>query len=360
MSAAQLKLPVVALGTLVLLGCAATSPLTDANIGNEKPLLALVMSGQVKGDTMMPYYETSKSVFCALVTLPGPEAEAAISKTLRDGVDINKRCRPDAMDSRLPLDMVTDWIGYSNEPGQNYKPQNTKLFIARADQLMQRGANSQFGPTNMTEVLKRAAQQTDAVVAQKEYGEELKRAEAQKKFFNLEALAAAMQIAGAAANSTASARSGARLPQYAPQGSPQQAATSPAISPAGSTAPSAKAAGPYPRNNLASYAEATNTSGKKPPEAPRFTCEATENFPIDADGKRTPEQACAEAEKRANAYAENLPKPNFLGASSSRLKKIHACEIKTGRYSNRYAIVKVDYTYLSGAACDAPANGVAR
>lgn len=359
MSVRRHTLPIAAIGTLALLGCAATSPLTDANIGNEKPLLALVMSGQVKGDTMMPYYETSKSVFCALVTLPGAEAEAAISKTLQDGVDINKRCRPDAMDSRLPLDMVTDWIGYSNEPGQNYKPQNTKIFIARANQFLQRGAKSQFGPTDMTGVLKRAAQQTDAVVAQKEYGEELRRAEAQKKFFNLEALAAAMQIVGGAASNYAASRSG--LPQYVPQGSPQTSPPSPNASSAGNAkTAAAKPSAQNPQNNLASAATPANSSARKSTEAPRFSCEATENFPVDADGRRTPEQACAEAEKRANVYAENLPTPTFLGPSSSRLKKIHACEIKTGRYSNRYAIVKVDYTYLSGTACDAPGTGIAK
>lgn len=201
------------LATLVLAGCAATSPVTEANLGREQPLVDLVMSGKVTGNTMLPFYETTKTVFCGLVPLPSKAAEAAIAKTLQDGVDVNKPCRADGADMNgLPLDVVVRFIGYASEPGTNYDPVKIKLFIARAQTLLQAGAKTaRFERTQkiqkqadkamtLDEVLREASDYTDIVIAQKEHNEKFLREAAQKKFFNLEAIAATLQIVGMAAN----------------------------------------------------------------------------------------------------------------------------------------------------------------
>ncbi len=201
---------------VVLAGCAATSPVTEANLGREQPLVDLVMSGKVTGNTMLPFYETTKSVFCGLLPLPSKAAEAAIAKTLQDGVDVNKPCRADGADMNgLPLDTVVRFIGYASEPGTNYDPVKIKLFISRAQTLLQAGAKTaRFELTQkiqkrdnrtmtLDEVLLEAANYTDIVIAQKEQNEQFLRDAAQKKFFNLETIAAALQIVGMAANNYA-------------------------------------------------------------------------------------------------------------------------------------------------------------
>lgn len=205
---------------IIFTGCLATSPLTEANIGREQPLVDLVMSSQVTGNTMLPYYETTKSVFCGLLPLTSVAAEKAITKTLQEGVDVNQRCRPDAGDYGLPLDVIVRWIGYSSEPGANYDLVKIKQFISRAEILLQRGAKTAHfaikqdaqksdGMTmSMNDVLKEASTFTDAVVAQKKYSEQIRREAEQKKFFNLEAIAAALQIVGMAANNYAASRGG--------------------------------------------------------------------------------------------------------------------------------------------------------
>lgn len=186
-------------------GCAVNSPATEANLGNDQALINLVMSGQASANTVLPFYETTKTAFCALLPTKSAAGAAAIDKLLQQGADVNKKCRSEVTPD-LPLDVVIHFIGYANEPGPAQSPQDAALFQARAEKLLALGAKSARGSTQMSQVLEEAGGYTDALLAQIALREEMQRQAKNDSIFNLENLTALSQIAGGVATNYAAAK----------------------------------------------------------------------------------------------------------------------------------------------------------
>lgn len=186
-------------------GCAATSPATEANLGNDQALINLVMSGQASANTVLPFYETTKTALCALLPTKSVVGAAAIDKLLQQGADVNKKCRSDATPD-LPLDVVIHFIGYANEPGPAQSPKDAALFQARAEKLLALGAKSAHGSTQISHVLEEAAGYTDALLGQIALRDEIQRQAKKDSIFSLENLTALSQIAGGVATNYAAAK----------------------------------------------------------------------------------------------------------------------------------------------------------
>ena len=186
-------------------GCAATSPATEANLGNDQALINLVMSSQVSANTVLPFYETTKTAFCALLPSKSAVGAAAIDKLLQQGADVNKKCQSDVTPD-LPLDVVIHFIGYANEPGPAQSPQDSALFQARAEKLLALGAKSARGSTQIYQVLEEAAGYTDALLGQIVLSEEMQRQAKKDSILNLNNLTVLSQIVGGVANNYAAAK----------------------------------------------------------------------------------------------------------------------------------------------------------
>lgn len=212
------------LGSLLALGgCAGALPAQDADFGDPRPLMNLVMAGQIEPNTPLPARADGSVTLTPLCALLGYlTAGPAIDLLLSKGADVNKPCRTlsggDALNRalaeiagtpNLPLDIValaavnrgTIPSPYTANP--MYRPQDLPALYASADKLIQRGARSKTGSMSLEQIKQRVNNGIDAgnqnVAEQKE-----RLAERNKNsIFNAETLGAVVAIAGATASNYA-------------------------------------------------------------------------------------------------------------------------------------------------------------
>lgn len=212
------------LGSLLALGgCAGALPAQDADFGDPRPLMNLVMAGQIEPNTPLPARTDGSVTLTPLCAMLGYLTSApAVDVLLNKGADVNRPCRTrsggDAFNRalaalnetpELPLDIViaaaisrgTIPSPYTANP--MYRPQDLPALYASADKLIQRGARSKTGSMSLEQIKQRVNKGIDAgnqnVAEQKE-----RLAERNKNsIFNAETLGAVVAIAGATASNYA-------------------------------------------------------------------------------------------------------------------------------------------------------------